>query len=200
MQEPGHGQNVASLLFVLSIDCIHGAANEDPQWLLNVVWPQGFRLLLEHQLLLVERQQVAQQKRLRLILRRLLLYIEDEEFLSVTVAMKITVGIVEDDGLPVLRRKLVVSRRREGLPECCAILECEARLAQGIAKAPPCLAARALVALIHEDQIVALECFYGHTHAAAALLLHQLRNLDDPDNVLPGRHQTALVQVEPPDG
>ena len=112
--------------------------------------------------------------------------------------MEVAVGVVEDDGLSVLRRQLVVPRRRQSLAERCAVLEREARFAQRVAEASPRLAAGTLVALVHEDQVVALEGLHGHAHAAAALFLHQFGNLDDPDRVFPIHHQTALVQIEPP--
>jgi len=54
MQEPNHGENVASLPLVLGVHRVHGTANKNPEWPLQVIRTQGFRLLLEHPLLLVE--------------------------------------------------------------------------------------------------------------------------------------------------
>lgn len=56
MEEANDGQDVASLLLIFGIDRINGTADKHPQRPLQVVGTQGFRLFLEHPLLLVERQ------------------------------------------------------------------------------------------------------------------------------------------------
>ena len=198
VQKADDGQHVAPLPAGLRIHRVHGAADEDPQRALQVVRAQGVGPFPEHPLLFVERQQVAQQQRVGPLLGGLLPQIQHPKILAVAVAVEVAVGVVEDDRLAVLRGELVVPRRGQRLPEGGAVFEGEPGFAQRVAEAPPGGAAGAFVSLVHEDQVVALERLHRHAHAAAALLLHQLGDLDHRDLILGRGHEAARVHVEAP--
>ena len=172
-------------------------------------------MLGEHALLLVEGEQIAEQQAigsfLGAFLRRrighadkahhrpfLVLQVQDVEVLAEAVAVEVAVGVVEGDGLGVLAGELLVARRGERLAERGAVLEGEAGIRQGVPVAAPALAAGTLVALVHEDQIVALERLHRHAEAAALLHFRELGDLDHADGVwfpvLPV--QPTLAQAE----
>ena len=67
-------------------------------------------LFLKDALLLVERKQIAQKEHFGLLLAAVFLQVEDAKILAVTVAVKVAVGIVENDSLAVFRGERVVAR------------------------------------------------------------------------------------------
>ena len=88
-------------------------------------------------------------------------------------------------------------RGGERLAEGGAVLEGEAGLRQRVPVAAPAFAPGALVALVHEDQVVALERLHRHGEAAAFLHLRELGDFDDAHRVrLRAGQQVALAQIE----
>ena len=168
----------------------------------------------EHALLLVEGQQVAEQQAVRSLLSAfhtrfgfwraddtqpqvlVFLQIQDVEVLAKAVAVEVAIGVVEGDGLGVFAGEFLVARRGERLAERGAVLEGKAGFRQGVAVAAPALAARTLVALVHEDQVVALERLHRHAQAAALLHFGEFGDLDNAHHVAVINVQAGLVQIE----
>ena len=156
-----------------------------------------FRLRVKRPLLLVKRQQVRQQKHPCLFLVRFVSQVQQFKILPKAVAVKILVAVINENRLAIFLGHLVVSRGGHGLNKGRAIFKGEACLSEGIAEPAPRLAAAALVAFIHEDQIIAFEGLHSHTDAAAAFFFYQLGDFDDPNSVLVSQPQTAILQAEP---
>ena len=110
------------------------------------------------------------------------------------------VGVVEGDCLAVFGEQRLVFGGGERLPEGGAVLEREAGFAERVARRAPSLAARALVAFVHENQIVALERLHRDADAPAALLVRQLGYLRDLHDAGLQPHRPAFVQIQPNGG
>ena len=116
MEEPGHCEHVAA-------QGVDAASDEQPQRLLQVVGAKVSRSVGEDQLLLVERKQVCQKQRVRLILGCLPLKVEDVEVFTVAVVVEVFVRVVERDGLAVFFGQGGVAGGVQRLSEGRAVLE-----------------------------------------------------------------------------
>ena len=84
-------------------------ADEDPQWLLDVEWPEGAALLAVEPLLLEEREQAGHQVQFQVVLLRSLVEIEDLVVLAETIAVEIAVRVVAQRALGVQLDELGVA-------------------------------------------------------------------------------------------
>ena len=125
-----------------------------------------------------------------------MLQIQHVKIFPETVAVKVLVGIIEENRLAVFLGHRIVARRRHSLPERCAVFEREARLGQFVAVADPFarFAACALVSFVHEDEVVSLERLDRDAHARSFFLFHQLCDFYNPHRVLLERLEAAVLQ------
>ena len=197
VQKAHHREHVALLAPVAAVHGVHRAADEHPQRALQVVGAQGVLVLGEHPLLFVEGKQIAEQQAGRAFLgilrfvfraehmerRTGVFQVQDVEILAEAVAVEVTVGVVEGDGLGVFAGEFLVAGGGERLAEGGAVFEGEAGFRQRVPIAAPAFAAGALVPFVHEDQVVALERLHGHGEPSALLHLRELGDFDDAHGV-----------------
>ena len=151
------GLRAGAVVCLVTLPTAHATAEHHPERTRDFVRAELAPVAAEQSKLLVEHEQAAHEQLLRAILRPggEIQYLE---ILPVTVAVKIAVAVIEEDGLAVVAHQqltLPTAGRAHGLGKGRAVFHEESARAQCLLPVLPGLrvAAHAFVAFIHEHEI-----------------------------------------------